>query len=207
MLVAYDAAVRIAIDIDSTLHHYWGQLEVVARRRFGVELPYADQHTWGIERLTPAQLAECIAETHGPELVSSAEPYPGATDVIRGWRERGGHTIHVASHRAPQAHDRTADWLGRIGLPFDELRCDYGKVDWAAGAGIGLLVDDSPVNLLAAREAGMAAATLLHPWNAELCAREGIASAAGWPALGDALRPLLGEWRLDARADDNLGGG
>jgi FMN phosphatase YigB (HAD superfamily) len=198
--------VRIAVDIDSTLHHYWGQLEVVARRRFGVELPYATQRTWGIERLTPEQLAECIAETHAPELVGAAEPYPGATDVIGGWRERGGHTIHVASHRAPHTHGHTEDWLRRIGLPFDELRCDYGKVDWAAGAGIGLLVDDSPVNLLAARAAGLAGATLRHPWNAELCEREGIACADDWPALGDALRPLLGEWRLDAGAHDSPGG-
>ena len=31
---------RIAIDIDSTLHHYWGELAQSAKRRFGVELPY-----------------------------------------------------------------------------------------------------------------------------------------------------------------------
>ncbi|MDX6696793.1 MAG: uncharacterized protein QOE65_190 [Solirubrobacteraceae bacterium] len=193
---------RIAIDIDSTLHHYWGQLEDVARRLFGVELPYAEQHTWGIDRLTPEQLAACIAETHAPELVGAAEPYPGAVEVVRGWRGRG-HTIHVASHRAPNAHDHTAEWLEAIGLPFDELRCDYGKVDWAAGAGIGLLIDDSPVNLLAARAAGLEAATLRHPWNSELCAREGIACAADWPALGDALASLLGQWRVDAGVDDN----
>ena len=34
---------RIAIDIDSTLHHYWDQLEEIAQRRFGVEIPYAEQ--------------------------------------------------------------------------------------------------------------------------------------------------------------------
>jgi FMN phosphatase YigB (HAD superfamily) len=198
---------RIAVDIDSTLHHYWGQLEVVARRRFGIELPYDDQRTWGIAGLTPEQLAECIAETHSPELVGAAEPYPGAIEDIEGWRERGGHTIHVASHRAPHTHGHTEEWLRRIELPFDELRCDYGKVDWAAGAGIGLLVDDSPVNLLAARAAGLAGATLRHPWNVELCAREGIACAEDWPTLGDALRHLLGEWRADGGVDDNAGGG
>ena len=197
---------RIAVDIDSTLHHYWGQLSEVARRRFGVELPYDQQRTWRIDLLTPEQLATCVAETHGPDLVAAAEPYPGAVAVIRGWRERG-HTIHVASHRAPAAHDHTAGWLQNIGLPFDELRCDYGKVDWAAGAGIGLLVDDSPVNLLEARDAGIVSATLRHPWNAELCAREGIPCADDWPALGDALAFLLGEWRADGGGDDDHAGG
>ena len=37
---------RIAIDIDSTLHHYWDELAAAARRRFGVDLPYDQQHTW-----------------------------------------------------------------------------------------------------------------------------------------------------------------
>jgi uncharacterized protein len=197
--------VRIAVDIDSTLHHYWGQLEEVAARRFGIALPYDAQTTWSIDLLTPAQLSECIRETHGPELVAAAQPYDGAVEVISAWRRRG-HTIHVASHRAPAAHDHTAQWLHDIGLPFDELRCDYGKVDWAAGAEIGLLVDDSPVNLLQAREAGIVPATLRHPWNSELCAREGIASAGDWPALGDALAALLGEWRANAGVDDHAGG-
>ena len=34
---------RIAIDIDSTLHHYWDVLSAAARRRFGVDLPYEEQ--------------------------------------------------------------------------------------------------------------------------------------------------------------------
>ena len=37
---------RIAIDIDSTLHHYWDELAGSAKRRFGVDLPYEQQHTW-----------------------------------------------------------------------------------------------------------------------------------------------------------------
>jgi uncharacterized protein len=41
----------IAIDIDSTLHHYWDQLADAARRRFGVELNYDEQRTWRITRL------------------------------------------------------------------------------------------------------------------------------------------------------------
>ena len=124
--------------------------------------------------------------------------------MITGWRD-AGHTIHVASHRAPHAHDHTAEWLGRIGLGFDELRCDYGKVDWAAAAGIELLVDDSPVNLLHARDLGIAGATLRHPWNAEVCEREGIACAGSWPALGDLLEPLLGRSGPDGGADDHGG--
>src|SRR5258708_1806868 len=45
------AAVRIAIDIDSTLHHYWDTLAAVAKKRFGVDLPYELQTVWEIDSL------------------------------------------------------------------------------------------------------------------------------------------------------------
>ncbi len=37
---------RIAVDVDSTLHPYWDQLAAVAERRFGVDLPHDEQLTW-----------------------------------------------------------------------------------------------------------------------------------------------------------------
>ena len=51
---------RIAIDIDSTLHHYWDQFSVVVQRRFGVDLPYERQHTWAMTGLTPEQVVEVL---------------------------------------------------------------------------------------------------------------------------------------------------
>ena len=36
---------RIALDIDSTLHHYWDVLSEVSQRRFGIDLPYEEQLT------------------------------------------------------------------------------------------------------------------------------------------------------------------
>ncbi len=78
---------RIAIDIDSTLHHYWDALAGAAQRRFGVRLPYEEQVTWAISALRPEQLQACIAETHSEPVVLAAEPYPGAVDVVRRWRE------------------------------------------------------------------------------------------------------------------------
>ena len=44
----YRGVARIALDIDSTLHHYWDLLERIAMERFGVALPYAEQRDWGI---------------------------------------------------------------------------------------------------------------------------------------------------------------
>jgi uncharacterized protein len=183
--------VRIAVDIDSTLHHYWDQLAAIAKRRFGVELPYDEQVTWRIAQLRPEQVHVCVAETHREQHVLAAEPYPGAVEAIRAWHE-AGHFIHVTSHRTTDAHDATERWLEQIGLPYDELYCSFDKVSRCREIGIDLLIDDSPVTLMAAAEAGITAATILHPWNRDLCEEEDIVSAPDWPTLAQRLEPLLG---------------
>ncbi|MCX6370907.1 MAG: hypothetical protein NTZ58_06600, partial [Solirubrobacterales bacterium] len=177
---------RIAIDIDSTLHHYWEQLAEVVRLRYGVALhhyweqlaevvrlrygvvlPYEQQHTWGISELEQEQLAETIAETHSEEWISAAEPYPGAVEVVNRWSQEG-HFIHITSHRDVAAAAPTERWLEAIGMQFDELYCSYDKITRCRELEIDLLVDDSPVNLQSALDEGIRGATLLHPWNAEV---------------------------------------
>jgi len=181
---------RIAIDIDSTLHHYWDTFAAAARRRFGVDLRYEDQVTWQIDRLKPEQVRVCVEETHADEHVLSAEPYPGAVEVVRGWHD-AGHYIHITSHRAIGAHGATARWLERIGLPYDDLHCSFDKIARAKEIGIDVLVDDSPVNIVRAIDAGIVAATIVHPWNRDVIEEEDVIAAEDWPALGRALAPVL----------------
>ena len=185
---------RIAIDIDSTLHNYWDQLADAARRRFGIELPYDAQVTWTIDRLAPEQLRACIADTHSDERILAARPYPGAARAIGTWRA-AGHEIHIASHRAEGAHGATARWLIREGIPFDELCCSFDKIAYCVERGMGLLIDDSPENLLRAHHAGIVPATIAHPWNREVRALDGFLHAESWPALARVLAPLLAQPR------------
>jgi beta-phosphoglucomutase-like phosphatase (HAD superfamily) len=191
--------VRIAIDIDSTLHHYWDLFAEVAHRRFGVKLPYEDQRTWAVTRLKPGQVRAIVAETHAERHVLEAEPYPGAVEAIQAWRA-DGHWIHITSHRSVDAHDATAQWLTRIGLEVDDLHCSWDKISRCRELGVGLLIDDSPVNLARAVEAGMLAATIEHPWNREVVEEEDVIAARDWPELARRLAPLLraGEARRSA---------
>ena len=181
---------RIAIDIDSTLHHYWDRLSDAALRRFGIDLPYEEQLDWGITRLRPDQLKLCIDETHGPEAILAGEPYPGAAETVRRWRE-DGHFIHITSHRDMAAREPTAAWLERIGVPYDDLHCSDDKVGRCVELGIELLIDDSPVNLAEAIEHGMYVATIAHPWNRDLCEEEDVFCADDWEGLARELDPLL----------------
>ena len=137
---------RIAIDIDSTLHHYWDLLSESSRRRFGIELPYDEQLTWGITRLRPDQLELCIAETHTDENILAGRPYPGAVETVGRWHAAGHHVL-VASHRNPHCAPATQRWLEQIGLAHDALYCDFDKVGHCVQDRIDVLIDDSPENL------------------------------------------------------------
>jgi len=183
---------RIAIDIDSTLHHYWDRLSAAARRRFGVELPYEEQLDWGITRLRHDQLHLCIQETHCEEAILAGEPYPDAVETVRRWHDEG-HFIHITSHRDPEAWDATARWLDQIGVPYDDLHCSHDKVGRCRELDIDLLIDDSPENLARAIEEGLIVATIAHPWNRELCDEEDVICAPDWRELAARLDPLLRE--------------
>ena len=181
---------RIALDIDSTLHPYWDLLQRVVRERYGVELPYEDQRTWGITALERDAVVDCVEETHSDENIAAAVPYEGAVETVRDWHERG-HWIHVTSHRRPQTAEATARWLERIGMPFDDLHCSFDKITRCVELGIDVLVDDSPVNIKRAREEGILVATLLHPWNESLKDEDGVIAATGWAELERAVNDAL----------------
>jgi uncharacterized HAD superfamily protein len=192
-------SMRIAIDIDSTLHHYWDVLSEVSVRRFGIELPYDEQFTWGITRLRADQLELCIEESHTDERILAGTPYPGAVETVRRWHEQG-HFVHVTSHRARDRQDATAAWLQRIGLQFDDLHCSYDKVSRCVELEIDLLIDDGPENLSAALDQGILAATIGHPWNRDVCEEEEIVCARDWTELERLLEPLLARQGMEVGA-------
>ena len=181
---------RIALDIDSTLHHYWDLLERIVLDRHGVALPYAEQHDWGITGLPVEDLRDAVMETHSEENIAGAEPYPDSVETVTEWHQ-AGHWIHVTSHRAEHTCEATARWLERIGLPYDDLHCSWDKITRCVELDIDILVDDSPVNIRRALEAGITPATILHPWNEEVAAEGGVITGRDWSELAERLEPAL----------------
>ena len=182
---------RIAIDIDSTLHHHWPLLASAAKRRFGVELPYEQQFPWAGRRLSEEQLRACIEDTHSDEAIAGARPYRHAVEIVNRWYA-SGHSIHILSHRAQRSLPATRRWLADIGLRQHDLWCGYDKVARCRQIGVDLLIDDSPDNLLRAFDAGILVAALRHPWNEHVCDAPHVTSAADWWELARALKPVLG---------------
>ncbi len=186
---------RIAIDIDSTLHHYWDVLSAAARERFGVELPYEEQVQWGSTRLKDEQLRCVVEATHREGAIMAGRPYPGAVETVNRWAG-AGHFVQITSHRAASCHAATERWLGHIGLEYHELCCSEDKITRCEQLGIDLLIDDSPLTILAALERGITAATILHPWNRDVVEEEdGIIAAADWPTLARELEAAFAPLR------------
>jgi uncharacterized protein len=169
--------------------------------RYSVAIPYAHQRGWGITALDRDQLIACVEETHTDENIEGAEPYEGAVEAVRRWHD-AGHWIHVTSHRREQCAPATHRWLEATGIPYDDLHCSFDKISRCVELNIDLLVDDSPVNLSAAREKGMLGATLVHPWNEDLAEEEGIIGAPGWPELERRInQALAADTRLYSRSE------
>jgi beta-phosphoglucomutase-like phosphatase (HAD superfamily) len=116
MRLLYEDVARIALDIDSTLHHYRDLLQRVVRERYGIDLPYEEQRDWGITAIERDALIHCVEETHSDEIIAAGVPYPGAVEAVRTWHGRGDW-IHVTSHRRRGAAAATAVWLDSIGMP------------------------------------------------------------------------------------------
>jgi uncharacterized protein len=181
---------RIALDIDSTLHPYWDLLQRVVRERYGIELPYEEQRDWGITQLERDAVIHCVEETHSDENIAAGVPYPDAVETVRGWHEEG-HWIHITSHRRTSTYAATESWLDAIGLPYHDLHCSFDKVSRCVELEIDVLVDDSPINIAKALQAGIVAATIVHPWNEELVERDGVIGARDWQGLRRELDPVL----------------
>jgi hypothetical protein len=118
-------------------------------------------------------------------------PYVERALAVEAARREVDRTFRNVTRRHDEADPATAAWLEAIGLPYDELHCSYDKLARAQEIGIDVLVDDAPATLERAREHGIAGATIRHPWNAELCEREGYVCGADWPELAAAVEPLL----------------
>ena len=158
--------------------------------RFGVAVPYAEQRDWGITALEREQLIECVEETHSDRNIEEAVPYEGAVEAVQRWHA-AGHWIHVTSHRRESCVPATTRWLAAVGIPCDDLHCSFDKITRCVELGIDLLVDDSPVNIARAREHGILAATLIHPWNEALVNQDGVVGGKDWHELEMAINRVL----------------
>ena len=104
---------RIAIDIDSTLHHYWDRSRPPPRAASASSCPTSEQLTWGITApASPSSSSACIAETHCDERDPRRRALPGrGRDGPRAGTTRATSSTSPATARpsAPRRHRALAE--------------------------------------------------------------------------------------------------
>ena len=184
---------RIALDIDSTLHHYWDLLQRIAHERYGVDLPYEEQRDWGITVLERDAVVHCVEETHSDENIAAGVPYPDAVETVRDWHDAGPLDPRDEPPAREHATRPPRRWLERIGMPYDDLHCSFDKVTRCVELGIDVLVDDSPVNI-AKRARGGHRGRDDRPSleRGDRRAADGVIGARDWGGLQGGARPGAG---------------
>ena len=156
---------RIIVDIDNTLWdlapELWAKLKQV-----NPEMPSPAE--WNsrksIERFMPIkEFFRVLKEIHLRQ--ESYPPFPESESFLLALRERGLCLV-IASHRSPDTYESTVRWMKKYRLAFDEIHLSYDKSILFPSS--LALVDDSPMNLRKAVEAGILGTGLLCPWNENL---------------------------------------
>lgn len=176
---------RIVVDIDNTLWDFAPELyERVRKINPGMPPPSA-WSTWDFWRpyVAPRTLYEVIRGIHMEQ--EKFIPYGESQHFLTALREAGFYIV-IASHRENGTMGATQGWLDRHTLPYDEIHLSHDKTVlfddcWA-------VVDDSPVTLDKARQAGIVQTGLLFPWN------DGL----GHPVFSD-LPAVMGYLRSQCR--------
>ena len=153
---------RIIVDIDNTLWYLapelWEQLKKV-----NPQMPPPDQ--WGtrasLEKYMPLEeFFQVLKTIHMRQ--ETFPPFSESRFFLGALKERGFYII-IASHRSQDTYGPTVNWLNKYRLLFDEVHLSYDKSVLFPGS--LALVDDSPINLEKAVQAGLLATGLIYSWN------------------------------------------
>jgi hypothetical protein len=153
---------KIIVDIDNTLWHLapelWKELKKVIPR---MPPPAAWGARQSLERYISLQeFFQVLRIIHMQQ--EKYTPFPESRYFLSSLKERGFYIV-IASHRSPDTYHPTVNWMKKFGLLFDEVHLSYDKS--VLFAGTLALVDDSPINLDKALQAGILGTGLLYPWN------------------------------------------
>jgi uncharacterized HAD superfamily protein len=181
----------VLVDIDSTLYDAdpvyarWMN-ELFGRERGWTARPadFASYNFFEQYGMTYPEFSEVISRLHAPEQIAANKLYPGALAVLLDWTRRGAD-IHIVSDRKAETVDATMRWLADRGVPYSTVALEsrIDKIAYAARHGITTVIDDKPALLTAAADAGLVAASIRHPYLADLAGDRRLIIEDAWSAL------------------------
>jgi hypothetical protein len=154
---------KIIVDIDNTLWDLspilWEQL-----KSFNPKMPPPSRwNHWDFweGQVSFHDLLRALKIVHDHQDIYP--PYPDSKTFLEALKARG-YYILIASHREKGTYNPTVRWLDKHRLAYDEVHLMKDKS--LLFDGCQAIVDDSPVTLDKAAQAGILRAGLREPWNA-----------------------------------------
>ena len=168
MTVRFDATSgqTVLLDVDGTLCDNVPRLVEYINAECGVELTRESITEWSFSvpgtDLGVDDLIERALEDRPEWFLLGMEPIDGAAEAAQ-WFAEQGHTVKIATHRPPDSHPLTVQWLDEHDIPHDGVIEDVpqnkGRLDG------DLLVDDYHINVRNALAAGMAGGLFVQPYS------------------------------------------
>ncbi|MFW6321139.1 MAG: 5' nucleotidase, NT5C type [Halohasta sp.] len=173
----------VLLDVDGTLCDNVPRLVEYINAECGTDLSRASITEWSFSIPgTDFEVGDLIkrALDDRPEwFLLGMEPIDGAAEAAR-WFADGGHTVEIATHRPPESHPLTAQWLDEHDIPYDSIIQDVprnkGRLDG------DLLVDDYHINVRNALAAGMEGGLFVQPYSDPSVCTEAVV-AETWSSM------------------------
>lgn len=168
MSIRLDAASNktVLLDVDGTLCDNVPRLLTYINDECGVDLTRDAITEWsftvpGTDRHISDLIEQALDER--PEwFLLGMDRIDGAAEAAR-WVAEQGHTVAIATHRPPDSHALTAQWLDENDIPYDTIIEDVPQNKGLLDG--DLLVDDYHINVRNALAAGKAGGLFVQPYS------------------------------------------
>jgi uncharacterized HAD superfamily protein len=145
----------VVMDIDGVLARF--------ETRFCLEFGYDHRELYHLEDRYPERAREITEWVNNPLTYQDLELEPVARRLADLIYENT--TLYLITARPYDALDITRVWLSDNGIPCHKLFFETNKVPLMERLGVGLIIDDSPNQVAAAKKANIAAWVWRQPWN------------------------------------------
>lgn len=167
----------LGIDVDNTIFDFDTLVNVAMLDVCGVAYDYEEKTHWDywFDLASEDSVVEAIRVALDPTKVMERELYPGVVEALEELYDAGIRP-HFITHNffdPEKMRNALAVWLDEvISVPFGLSVVNTGpKLTVMRRKGIFGMIDDKPDFIESVADAGLFAATKIHPWNRELLER------------------------------------
>lgn len=137
---------KVYIDFDDVICETGRYFTVLAKKLFGIDLPYSQVQFFNLQKafdLDDAQYDELILTGHLPKYLLAYEETPLASETINKWVD-AGHEVFVITGRPFDSYEPSRKWLDNHNLNRLPLYCvdKYGRESFNQGCSYSMTLEE-----------------------------------------------------------------